>query len=56
MSKIDADIMGKQYYYRSLILKGKLKLPLDAAKKFIGQDTAFHLYSKISGKKNSKKR
>ncbi len=30
--------------YKELILKGKIKLPLDAAKKLTGPDTAYHLY------------
>ena len=45
MSKEDAEILKKLYKYRSLIRKGKIKLPLDSAKKFVGPDAAYHLYS-----------
>lgn len=51
MSKQDAEILEKLYYYRKLIRTGKLKLPLDAAKKIIGPDTAYHLYSLEKNKK-----
>lgn len=45
MSNYDAEIIEKKYRYRRLLLRGKLKLPHDAAKKLIGVDTAYHLYS-----------
>jgi hypothetical protein len=35
-----------RYLYRSLILKGKLRLPLESAKKLIGPDCAYHLYGR----------
>lgn len=34
-----------KYLYRDLILKKKITLPLDAAKKLIGPDCAYHLYA-----------
>jgi len=33
-----------RYLYRSMVLKGKLRLPLDAARKIVGPDCAYHLY------------
>ena len=30
--------------YRKLVLLGKLRLPLDAARRLVGPDCAFHLY------------
>lgn len=33
--------------YRRLILEGKIKIPIDIAKRLIGPDCAFHLYRKI---------
>jgi len=33
MSKEDAEIIRKLYYYKKLIREGKLDLPIDAAKK-----------------------
>jgi hypothetical protein len=36
-----------RYLYRSVILRGKVRLPLDAAKKLIGPDCAFHLYATV---------
>lgn len=53
MSKEDAEIIEKLYKYRKLIREGKIKLSINAAKKMIGSDTAYHLYSL---KNNSKKK
>lgn len=33
-----------RYLYRDLVLRGKIRLPLDAAKRLIGPDCAYHLY------------
>lgn len=30
--------------YKEMILKGKINLPVDVAKKLTGPDTAYHLY------------
>jgi hypothetical protein len=30
--------------YRRMVLLGRAKLPLDAARRLIGADTAYHLY------------
>jgi len=43
----------KRYKYRELILKRKIKVPLKYAKKLIGPDTAYHLYT-LMEKKNRK--
>lgn len=54
MSKEDAEIIRKLYYYKRLIREGKLNLPIDVAKKFIGPDTAYHLYSRGKFQKKDK--
>ena len=36
-----------RYLYRSLILRGKVRLTLESAKKLVGPDCAFHLYSTV---------
>jgi len=43
-----------KYKYRELILKKKIKLPIQNASKLIGPDCAFHLYSDFSGKDDNK--
>lgn len=34
-----------RYLYRRTILSGKVRLPLEAAKRLIGPDCAYHLYA-----------
>jgi len=41
-----------RYKYRELILKKKIKLPIQKASRLIGPDCAFHLYSDFSGSKD----
>jgi hypothetical protein len=36
-----------RYLYRSLILHGKARISFEAAKRLIGPDCAYHLYSRI---------
>jgi hypothetical protein len=48
MKDAQAEILRKKYKYRELILKGKIKLSIEVAKKLIGPDTAYHLYSKLN--------
>lgn len=36
-----------KYLYRSLVLRNKARIPLDAARKLVGPDCAFHLYSQV---------
>jgi hypothetical protein len=45
-----------RYLYRRLILGGKIALSLESAKKVIGPDCAYHLYSVQSLKKMKKRR
>lgn len=49
MNRMAEEIRIK-YLYRDLILKRKITLPLDAAKKLVGPDCAYHLYSRIQRK------
>jgi len=50
-----AETIKKRYQYRRLILTGKVSLSRKAATKLIGPDTAYHLYSKKSAKRQEKK-
>lgn len=34
-----------RYLYRGLVLRGKVRLPMDAARNLVGPDCAFHLYA-----------
>lgn len=43
--KEEAELLRLQYKYRSLIVRGQLRLPLEAAKRLIGPDCAYHLYA-----------
>jgi hypothetical protein len=45
MKREDAEAMRVRYLYRALLLKGKIKLPLETACKIMGPDCAYHLYS-----------
>ncbi len=36
-----------RYLYRDLILRKKIRLPLEAAIKIVGPDCAYHLYAVI---------
>lgn len=40
-----AETVRIRYLYRNLVLKQKVRLPLDAAQKLVGPDCAYHLYS-----------
>ncbi len=44
MSRMSEEIRLR-YLYRDLILTGKVTLSLESAKKLVGPDCAFHLYS-----------
>lgn len=44
--KEKAEAIKKRYLYRRLILTGKIGLSRHAAVKFIGADTAYHLYAR----------
>ena len=41
-----------RYLYRSLILRGKARLSLDAARRLVGPDCAYHLYGIVGLKKS----
>jgi hypothetical protein len=45
-----------RYLYRKLILEGKVVLSFEFAKKLIGPDCAFHLYSNIDSKTTKRNR
>lgn len=45
-----------RYLYRKLIIQGKIALSLDSAKKIIGPDCAYHLYSVPDLRRIMKKR
>ena len=42
---LSPDEIRLRYLYRSLILRGKVRLPMDAARNLVGPDCAFHLYA-----------
>jgi hypothetical protein len=55
MTEISEEIRLR-YLYRKLILEGKVALSFESAKKIIGPDCAYHLYSAPGLKKKTKKR
>lgn len=42
---IKAEETRIRYLYRDMVLRGRIKLPFDAARKLVGPDCAYHLYS-----------
>jgi len=46
MGRISEEIRLR-YLYRDLILKGKFNVSFEAARKIVGPDCAFHLYSRL---------
>lgn len=44
MKKPDAEAGRIRLEYRRLILLGRLRLPLEEARKLVGPDCAYHLY------------
>lgn len=54
MKSSKAELLRMRYKYREFILKGKLKVPLSVAKKLLGPDTAYHLYSQLKNSKDDK--
>jgi len=54
--KTNADEIRLRYLYRKLILAGKVSLSIEAAKKLVGPDCAYHLYSLVDSKTSIKKR
>ena len=51
-----AEAIKKRYRYRRLILTGKIGLSRHAAVKFIGADTAYHLYARVTPRHRAKKK
>ena len=51
MESTKSETIRLKYKYRDLILRGKIKVPLKFAKKLIGPDCAYHLYSAKGGSK-----
>jgi hypothetical protein len=39
------DEIRLRYLYRRLVLGGSVRLPLDAARRLVGPDCAYHLYA-----------
>lgn len=50
-----AEAIKKRYRYRRLILMGKVDLSRHAAVKFIGADTAYHLYARATPRSRAAK-
>ncbi len=48
-----AEELRVRYLYRDLILRGRLRLPPEAAVPLVGPDCAYHLY-RLSGKRGPK--
>jgi len=42
--RAEAEAVRLRYRYRRMILRGELRLPLDAARALVGPDCAYHLY------------
>ena len=45
MKQKTAEEIRIRQYYRSLILLGKARISLEAARGLVGQDSAYHLYA-----------
>ena len=43
-----------RYQYRNLILSGKVRLSLESARRLVGPDCAYHLYSVVGSKKKKR--
>jgi hypothetical protein len=52
----NAEEIRLRYLYRKLIIEGKVTLSIESAKRLIGPDCAFHLYSIIDSKSSKRKR
>jgi hypothetical protein len=49
--KIRTEEIRIRYLYRHLILQGKVRVSLESARRLVGPDCAYHLYSVIDLKK-----
>ena len=49
-----AEEIERRYRYRTMILRGKVKLSRKAAVRMVGPDCAYHLYRSHSGNQEEK--
>ena len=49
-----AELIRLKHLYKKLVMEGKIKLPFEQAVKFIGPDTAYHLYENRKGNRSTK--
>jgi hypothetical protein len=49
--KIKTEEIRIRYLYRHLILRGKAKVSFESARRLVGPDCAYHLYSVLDLKK-----
>ncbi len=56
MSHRTAEEIRIRQLYRDLILRGKVRLSLEAARGLVGPDCAYHLYTRTDRKRPSRKR
>ena len=50
-----AEEIRLRYRYRDLIIRGKIRISFEAARKLVGPDCAYHLYSVVDLKKSRKR-
>jgi len=48
---LKADEIRIRYLYRNLILRGTVKISFESARRLVGPDCAYHLYSMMGLKK-----
>jgi len=53
--KIMAEEIRIRYLYRHLILRGEVKVSFESARRLVGPDCAYHLYSTMDLKKRKKR-
>jgi len=53
--KIKAEEIRIRYLYRHLILRGKVTVSFESARRLVGPDCAYHLYSVMDLKKRKKR-
>jgi len=53
--KKKAEEIRIRYLYRHLILRGKVKVSFESARRLVGPDCAYHLYSVMDLKKRKKR-
>ena len=50
----EAEEIRLRYRYRDLIIRGKIRISFEGARKLVGPDCAYHLYSVVDRKRNRK--